>query len=409
MRINKITEDREKYMDILLLADPQEDMVMRYLPESDLFVLSEEGIIKTVCAVVSLNDRACEIKNIATIEGEREKGYGTHMIHYVCEHYSSQYQTIFVGTGNSKKTVGFYEKCGFSVSHLVADFFVDHYREPIYEEGKQLMDMIYLKKKLQSDIDVKKVADLALEAGRILLKNGGEIFRVVETMTRICQRFHVDKVEVFALSHGIFFSVQNGEEVYTQVKNVPLSSANLTAVAEVNALSRDISAGKVTLEQAVDKLEEIDRMPPMKYYYQILAAGLGSGGFGYILGATPMESLAAFGIGSLLFVWILIAKKLRMSKIVLNIVGGMFITILALVIQRLAPEGMLHINGMIVGSIMPLVPGMAFVNAIREIADNDFLSGTVRMIDSLLVFVYIAIGVGVTFSVYYNLLGGPML
>ena len=143
MRINIITEDREKYMDILLLADPQEDMILKYLHQSDLFVLSEEGVIKTVCAVVRLNDRACEIKNIATIEGERGKGYGTHMIHYVCEHYSSRFQTIFVGTGNSKNTVGFYEKCGFSVSHIVADFFVDHYREPIYEEGKQLMDMCY--------------------------------------------------------------------------------------------------------------------------------------------------------------------------------------------------------------------------------------------------------------------------
>lgn len=301
MRINIITEDREKYMDILLLADPQEDMILKYLHQSDLFVLSEEGVIKTVCAVVRLNDRACEIKNIATIEDERGKGYGTHMIHYVCEHYSSRFQTIFVGTGNSKNTVGFYEKCGFSVSHIVTDFFVDHYREPIYEEGKQLMDMIYLKKKLQSDIDVKKVADVALEAGRILLKNGGEIFRVEETMTRICQRFHVEKVEIFALSHGIFFSVQNGEEVYTKVKNIPLSSTNLTAVAEVNALSRDISSGKVTIEEAEAKLEEIDQMPVAKNYYQILGAGLGSGGFGFILGATPLESLAAVGIGCLLY------------------------------------------------------------------------------------------------------------
>ena len=56
MRINIITEDREKYMDILLLADPQEDMILKYLHQSDLFVLSEEGVIKTVCAVVRLND-----------------------------------------------------------------------------------------------------------------------------------------------------------------------------------------------------------------------------------------------------------------------------------------------------------------------------------------------------------------
>ena len=57
---------------------------------------------------------------------------------------------------------------------------------------------------------------------------------------------------------------------------------------------------------------------------------------------------------------------------------------------------------------MPLVPGMGFVNAIRDIADSDFLSGTVRMIDALLVFVYIAIGVGITLGIYANMAGGVL-
>ncbi len=68
--------------------------------------------------------------------------------------------------------------------------------------------------------------------------------------------------------------------------------------------------------------------------------------------------------------------------------------------------GMLRLEGMIIGAIMPLIPGVAFVNAIRDIADSDFLSGTVRMIDALLVFVYIAIGVGVTLAAYNHVIGG---
>ena len=71
--------------------------------------------------------------------------------------------------------------------------------------------------------------------------------------------------------------------------------------------------------------------------------------------------------------------------------------------------GGVKLDGMIIGSIMPLVPGLAFVNAIRDIADSDFLSGTVRMIDALLVFVYIAVGVGVTLSAYNTMGGGLML
>ena len=84
------------------------------------------------------------------------------------------------------------------------------------------------------------------------------------------------------------------------------------------------------------------------------------------------------------------------------------ITTLAIAGYHLLP-GKVALSGMIIGSIMPLVPGLAFVNAIRDIADSDFLSGTVRMIDALLVFVYIAVGVGVTLSAYNNMGGGLML
>lgn len=406
MDIQQVTDNKKTYLDLLLLADPQEDMIDRYLDDSTLFVLSEDGIVKTVCAVVMLKNGQCEIKNIATVAEEQGKGYGRNMIHYVCEHYSEKCTTMYVGTGNCPKTINFYKKCGFINSHMVAGFFTDNYREPIYEEGIQLVDMVYLKKTLEMNIDVKRVVNLALEAGRILLKNGGEIFRVEETITRICNRFHVNNVDIFMLSHGIFLSAQHGdEEVFTKIKHVPLSGTHLGIVTEVNELSREISAGMVTIEEAERRLKEIDKIPPRRDSLQVLGAGMGSACFGLLLGATERESLVAFVIGCLLYIWVLAAKKHNVSKIIVNIVGGMLITMLAILAKQLSVIENLRIDGIISGAIMPLVPGMAFVSAIREIADSDFLSGTVRMIDALLVFVYIAIGVGVVFSLY-NMIGG---
>lgn len=407
MNVQRITEDKRKYMDMLLIADPKEDMIEKYLDKGDMFVLSDEGVVRTVCVVVLLNNRKCELKNIATNEKDQGKGYGKYMIHYICEHYSNRCDIMYVGTGNCAKTIGFYEKCGFVNSHIVADFFTDNYEEPIYEDGIRLIDMVYLKKELDSEIDVKKVLDLALEAGRILLKNGAEIFRVEETITRICNRFHIEHVDIFTLSHAIFVSVENGtEEAFTKVKNVPLSAPHLGIVAEVNELSREISAGHVSVDEAVRALKEIDKMPPKRGYFQILAAGGGSGFFGFLLGATALESMIAFCIGCVLYVWVLIGKKHNISKMIINIVGGVLITALS-ISARCIPFGeAVRMEGMIIGSIMPLIPGVAFVNAIRDIADSDFLSGTVRMIDALLVFVYIAIGVGFTLSVYNNMIGG---
>ena len=261
----------------------------------------------------------------------------------------------------------------------------------------------------QEETSLKQVVDLALEAGMVLLKNGAEIFRVEETIHRICRRFHVDQVDVFTLSHGLFITADNGREVYTRVKHVPLSSARLGIVVEVNELSREIDAGLVSLEEAKQRLQEIEQIPPKRWHVKVLAAGFGSMGFGYLLGATIPESIVALVIGCMTYLWVLFAEKNDMSKIIKNIVGGVIITILALVAREIPINGYLRMEGMISGAIMPLVPGVAFVNAIRDVADSDFLAGTVRMLDALLVFVYIAVGVGITLSGYKMLAGGVLI
>ncbi|MEG0227335.1 MAG: threonine/serine exporter family protein, partial [Lachnospiraceae bacterium] len=138
------------------------------------------------------------------------------------------------------------------------------------------------------------------------------------------------------------------------------------------------------------------------------AAGLGSGCFCYLLQGTFWESMVAFGIGMMLYVFILFAEKHKLTKIIVNIVGGALITVLAIGFSLYFPYPV-GLDQVIIGSIMPLVPGVAFTNAIRDIANSDFISGTVRMIDALLVFVYIAIGVGFILGCYSNLLGGILI
>ena len=90
-----------------------------------------------------------------------------------------------------------------------------------------------------------------------------------------------------------------------------------------------------------------------------------------------------------------------------NISGGALVTILCSAMYLLGVGQ--HLNYMVIGSIMPLIPGVPFTNAIRDIADGDYISGSVRMLDALLVFFCIAMGVGLVFSLFRGLTGGVML
>ena len=144
MRIIKISEDKKRYLSLLLLADEQEDMIDRYLPRGEMYAL-EDGGVKAVCVVTDEGDGVLELKNLAVEPAAQRKGYGKALIAFLVREYRTQYAVLQVGTGDSPLTIPFYEACGFTRSHVISNFFPDNYDHPIFEGGVQLVDMVYLK------------------------------------------------------------------------------------------------------------------------------------------------------------------------------------------------------------------------------------------------------------------------
>ena len=147
MKIREVNENKKRFISLLLLADEQENMIDRYLDRGIMYVLEDDGI-KSECVVTDEGDGILEIKNIATDPEHQGHGYGKALITFLEKTYSTQYSILQVGTGDVPSTVLFYEACGFHRSHRIKNFFIDHYDHPIYEDGMQLMDMVYLQKNL---------------------------------------------------------------------------------------------------------------------------------------------------------------------------------------------------------------------------------------------------------------------
>ena len=147
MEIRKVETDKKRYLDLLLLADEQEDMVDRYLERGTMYVLVDDGV-KAECVVTDEGNGILELKNIAVEPDFHGRGYGKALVEFLIRTYAGQYVTMQVGTGDSPSTIPFYESCGFRRHHLVKNFFTDHYDHPIYEGGVQLVDMVYLQRRL---------------------------------------------------------------------------------------------------------------------------------------------------------------------------------------------------------------------------------------------------------------------
>ena len=147
--IRKISDERKKqYLSLLLLADEQEDMIDRYLGRGEMYILTEGGSVRGECVVTDEGGGVMEIKNLAVVPEWQGHGYGRMLIEEMEKRYCGQYSFLQVGTGDSPLTVPFYERCGFVRHHVLENFFPDHYDHPIFEAGKQLKDMVVLRKRI---------------------------------------------------------------------------------------------------------------------------------------------------------------------------------------------------------------------------------------------------------------------
>jgi len=147
MQIRLVASDKRAFMPLLLLADEEERYIDEYLGRGDLFALYDDGL-KAVCVVTDEGGGLFELQNIAVDASFHRRGYGRALVRHIFAHYADRRgRTMLVGTGDSPPHVSFYESCGFVYSHRVKDYILERYG-PIYEDGVQLRDKIYLTKEL---------------------------------------------------------------------------------------------------------------------------------------------------------------------------------------------------------------------------------------------------------------------
>lgn len=149
IHITKVEENKQEYLPLLLLADPDENMIKHYLEQGELFVMTEQERPVCVAVVTGCGEEpeACELKNLAVLPEYQRKGNGTSMMRYLFYRFGLLYRKMYVGT--SEAGVSFYEKLGFIYSHRIEGFFTENYPEPVLENGVPCVDMLYLKKELK--------------------------------------------------------------------------------------------------------------------------------------------------------------------------------------------------------------------------------------------------------------------
>lgn len=254
----------------------------------------------------------------------------------------------------------------------------------------------------------KEVLSLAVEIADVMLRNGGEIYRIEDTVIHILKAYNVESFDVYVLSNGIFASAnEDKEDACSMIRHVPLGSVNLSKIAYLNQLTRDLCTHKCNIPEGWERVKEAKTLPNYSSKIQNFFCGLGSACYTFIFGGTMLDFGFSFVIGLFEQIVLNYLSAHKFSRFLRNVFASMFVstcTTLLLLIGLPVLQ-----DKIIIGAIMPLVPGITFTTSIRDFHNGDYLSGTIHLIDALLTALCIAVGIIIPMAIFDSVGGGALL
>ncbi|HIT90500.1 MAG TPA: threonine/serine exporter family protein [Candidatus Merdenecus merdavium] len=244
----------------------------------------------------------------------------------------------------------------------------------------------------------KLLMETATLAGEIMLVNGAEIYRVEDTINRILSTAHLETTEAFVMSTGIVATLDGmGHENITIVKRITQRGMNLNRVATVNTISRKYCNDEISLEEANKQLKSINgnQFHPVVRSLSVLVI---VSSFALLLGGGVWEVLGAGLTGLLLILSMNIGNKIGAIPFLQDLFSSAVIAIGAVLLKRYLPIE-LNMDLVIIGCIMPLVPGAAITNAIRDTLQGDYMAGLAKMLEAFVNAASIALGVGIGIAI----------
>lgn len=244
------------------------------------------------------------------------------------------------------------------------------------------------------EIYSKKLADTAVLAGQIMLECNAESYRVEDTMNFILRSSAFRTCEAYAMATGVFVTLDDPTiENVTVLKRVKKRRINLSKIAQVNDVSRQIINNQIDVYEAYDKLEALqvsDNDTLKKGIAQMVMCGA----FAALFGGGVLEIFISFVISGILPLINIVDRKIGLGFFFSNILALIPMVFIIMNIKLyLLPN--LNEGVSIIGVLMALVPGTAITNAIRDTFQGDYNSGAARMLEAFVIALSVSIGVAI--------------
>ncbi len=248
-------------------------------------------------------------------------------------------------------------------------------------------------------MDKNLVLKLALDAGETLISCGAETYRAEDTVVRILSVMENSSSDAFAIPTGIFATITpQASSSRTSIRRILSRSTNLEKIERVNSLSRRFVAGKISLDDAIIEMQEIKERKPYSFWFKTVSFMLTCTFFTFLFDGNINDALCATFVGFIAGFANSFMSKRKISSFLVILFSSMFIGFFAKFFLSFGIG--IHEDKIIIACLMPLVPGVALTNAVRDILSGDYLSGVARIVEALAVAVATAVGIGLAIGFY---------
>ncbi|WFR59696.1 threonine/serine exporter family protein [Anaerocolumna sp. AGMB13025] len=258
-------------------------------------------------------------------------------------------------------------------------------------------------------MNYRLLVDTAMLTGEIMLIGGAETYRVEDTMCRILKISGLEKTETFVTPTGIFLTLGDSNlDAITVVRRVDNRITNISNIYEANNISRNLCDGTITLEEAYEALKGIKNQKQYNRIINYICTMIASLSFTILLGGDWFNSIIAGLNGGLIVVVLIITKNLKINTFIKNLVSSILIAFNSMMFLHYYGAA-IQLDTLIGGSVMPLLPGVAITNAIRDTLQGDYMSGGARAIEAFVSATSTAAGIGIGIAFYSFMSGGILL
>ena len=236
-----------------------------------------------------------------------------------------------------------------------------------------------------------KLLQAILDVAEEMLVCGAEVARVEDSITRMCAAYGCTRTNAFIITSNIQVTTESPEgKILTQIRRIVRNDTNFDRLDYLNDLSRYICANKPSVEELIEKYEEVMNRKPLPVWLEYVGAILAASSFCVFFGGTWFDGLATMILAVVITAVTRFLSKIEENQLAKTFITSLIAGFLAIILVGLGIGD--HTDKLMIGGIMLLIPGIALINSVRDMLTGDVVSGLFRLLNALLSAICIAIG-----------------